>query len=54
VKKAINRISDLKPLDVESNDPDVVAAFISDEFQDKVKKKRPRTEISCACFLYAL
>lgn len=41
-KKAINRISSLHPLSAEANDSDVVRAFISTEFQDKVKRKRPQ------------
>jgi enoyl-CoA hydratase/carnithine racemase len=40
-KKAINRIVCEKALTQDSNDQEVVSAFISPAFQDKVKRKRP-------------
>ncbi len=39
-KKAINRIVCEEPLSPEVNDQEVVSAFISQAFQDKVKRKR--------------
>lgn len=40
-KQSINRIMCDQPLTADVNDKDVVAAFISEAFQDKVKRKRP-------------
>lgn len=40
-KQAINRIMCEQPLCPDENDREVVSAFISDAFQDKVKRKRP-------------
>jgi enoyl-CoA hydratase/carnithine racemase len=40
-KKAINRIVSDRPIAPEINDQEVVSAFISQAFQDKVKRKRP-------------
>ncbi|MBS2003207.1 MAG: enoyl-CoA hydratase/isomerase family protein [Candidatus Obscuribacterales bacterium] len=40
-KQAINRIMCEQPLCPEENDREVVSAFISETFQDKVKRKRP-------------
>ena len=41
-KQSINRVANLQPLPAEANDPDVVKAFISADFQEKVKRKRPQ------------
>jgi len=40
-KKAINRIMCEQPMCPDDNDKEVVSAFISETFQDKVKRKRP-------------